>query len=221
MREFTSFILIFCLLSGVLEAQKISYSLLAGPNMNTHRGNKILEKLHHPFYSYSISGNISYHLQTNFCISTGLAYERKGTKSISDSLYDNDANYMGSGKTNHILNYLVLPLNAEYRSGQKIIFYAGAGVYAGLLLNSKEKYTLHLVNGSNYEGTSHTGLYKSFDLGLNLKTGLTIPLRKHYNLQIEVKDDLGLMNISSVPVIDNGSIKTNSLNLLAGISFKI
>jgi hypothetical protein len=43
--------------------------------------------------------------------------------------------------------------------------------------------------------------------------GVEIPL-KRYVLSFEIRDNFGLSNISKLPVANDGSIKTNALNLL-------
>jgi hypothetical protein len=55
--------------------------------------------------------------------------------------------------------------------------------------------------------------FNKADLGLSGGAGVEIPL-KRYVLSFEIRDNFGLSNISKLPVANDGSIKTNALNLL-------
>ena len=213
--------ILFVLLAMRADAQKISYSLLAGPTLNTLRGNDLIEELHDPYYGYSVAAGIHYLIRENISVSSGLTFQRKGSRVISDTLYDNNLNYMGSGKLNNILNYMVVPITIEFREGRKIVWHAGGGMFTGFLLGSREKGSIKLANGEEINTTSNLTKHKTIDLGVTVKAGLSIPSEKRFRFRMEVKNDLGLVNISDAHIGDGGSIKTNTLSLLFGIGYRL
>ena len=67
----------------------------------------------------------------------------------------------------------------------------------------------------------HTPYLKRFDTGISTGFGFSIPIKTRFCISFEVRNNLGLYNISAIPVIDNGSIKTNSTNFLFGFTYKL
>ena len=51
--------------------------------------------------------------------------------------------------------------------------------------------------------------------------GKTFKLKNNNELSIEVRENLGLSEINDVTVVDNGFIKTNSINLICNYSFNL
>ena len=64
-------------------------------------------------------------------------------------------------------------------------------------------------------------LNKSTDLGLSLGVGKRFDVGEGNYLDIEVRNNLGLTNISATEVIDDGTIKTNSINLILSYFFSL
>ena len=68
---------------------------------------------------------------------------------------------------------------------------------------------------------SFTDLNKSKDLGLSLGVGKRFNIGEGNHLDIEVRNNLGLTNISATEVIDDGAVKTNSINLILSYFFSL
>lgn len=62
---------------------------------------------------------------------------------------------------------------------------------------------------------------KKIDTGLSIIIGLKVPLSENLFLDLDIRDYLGLINLSKIDIIDNGSIKTNSLGLQIGLKYKL
>ena len=63
-----------------------------------------------------------------------------------------------------------------------------------------------------------TDLFKSFDFGLTASFKTYIPLTEKINAMIGLDDNLGLINVSAVPVGDGGTIKHNSIGVIIGLN---
>jgi len=68
-------------------------------------------------------------------------------------------------------------------------------------------------------GTPTKAQTESIDFGLTGGIGIIIPAGKKLGISIEIRDDLGLVNISKAPVYNGGTLKNNTLNFIAGIVF--
>ena len=66
-----------------------------------------------------------------------------------------------------------------------------------------------------------TDNYERFDVGLVTGFGTQIPIKEKLLLTFEIRNNLGLYNTSEVPVSNDGTIKTNSTNLLIGFAYRI
>ncbi|MCW4469734.1 PorT family protein [Flavobacterium sp. MFBS3-15] len=112
------------------------------------------------------------------------------------------------------LHYILVPLNLKYYLDPAKKFYVNGGLFAGFFLDNTLK-----VDGDKVEDESGDGIFKTLDFGLNLGLGMRIPLDNKNDLNIELRDNLGLVNISDVPVMDDGTVKTNSVNLIVSWQF--
>ena len=68
--------------------------------------------------------------------------------------------------------------------------------------------------------TNNTKLFKRFDAGIKGGGGIIISLKNKLSFSGEIRNNLGLNNISTLPVYNNGTIKTYSLNLLFSVIYK-
>jgi len=68
--------------------------------------------------------------------------------------------------------------------------------------------------------SSQAGVSKDFDFGVNLGVGICFPIDEKNDLNIELRDNLGLANINTGSTVGNGAIKTNSVNLIIAWQFE-
>jgi len=71
-----------------------------------------------------------------------------------------------------------------------------------------------------YLEKDNTDNFERLDFGIATGLGVNFPIRNNIFMSLEVRNNLGLSNISSLPVGNDGKIKTNSTNLLIGIAYK-
>ena len=65
--------------------------------------------------------------------------------------------------------------------------------------------------------SNYTSDYKTIDMGITAGIGLAIPINDKFSLSAEIRNNLGLTNISKSSSVTN---KTNSTNLLIGVTYK-
>lgn len=166
-------------------------------------------------------------LKNDFSISSGISFETKGTRS---NLKSTDLNF-GSGTNidpavfdynyNYFLNYLTFHVAAKKAFGDKLKFNLHLGPFAGYLINAKVAAKKFRQGVSTEESTDISGKYKKIDFGIRGGVGLIYPISNKFNLTIEANRNLGLNNITNYNLINGGSVKTNSYQILLGASFKL
>ena len=128
-----------------------------------------------------------YNFNKIFSLKTAITYERKGTR------LENKSDQIPAGDLIYHFDYLSLPLLFKVSAGQKIKFFANAGPCFSYLLNqsmySKSK------NGKTYKLGNNPNTYKSYDLGILLGIGMSMPVSDRFLISIEIRDNLGLMSI--------------------------
>jgi hypothetical protein len=93
-----------------------------------------------------------------------------------------------------------------------------AGPYIGYLI--KQTDITEAFGEYSKTKNDNTDNYKRTDLGITTGLGARFPIKNKLFLSIEIRNNFGLTNISSVPVVNDGVIKTNSTNLLFGIEYR-
>jgi len=71
---------------------------------------------------------------------------------------------------------------------------------------------------SKADGTSTS---KRIDSGLTTGPGAGLPVNDKLFITMEIRNNPGLVNTGSIPLVNGGTIKTNSTNLLFGIAYKL
>lgn len=213
-----SFLLfVFVIISTLSFGQsKVKLGLNGGLNYSSLRGNDLAENLK-PGFSFLTGISFEYFLKENLSIGANLNYESKIAKdkgTIYLQYQDGSSEIVKSDAiTNY--NYLVLPIYVNYYFGENKDFYINGGLFLGYLLNSK------LSSKKFNDETSTTNLNKKLDAGLVFGLGKKVRLNDKNDLKIELRENLGLVNTSDVRVYNNGTIKTNAINLILNWSFNL
>ena len=208
-------LLSFCL-STHAQTNKFDVGIEGGPSLILLYGNDIL-KNHKP--TLGASSGLFFQFNFKKCISlrTNLAFERKGSV-LSSQLNDMNGDPIGEVTTNTNFDYLTLPILVRATFGQKAHLFVNMGPYFGYLIKQSS------VSEGDYilpVSSDNTSYYSRFDAGLTAGIGFSIPIRKQFLFSFEVRNNLGLYNVSNLEVINDGTIKTNSTNFLLGLSYKL
>ncbi len=105
-----------------------------------------------------------------------------------------------------------MPLLLKYSFHRETIFFVNLGVYAGRLLG---QYTV--FEEFDYK-RDDTHLNNRWDFGLVGGFGGEYPINDYLYWTFDVRYSRGLVNISKVPVIDDGKIQTQAFSVLLGLS---
>jgi len=211
--KFKYFIFLICFtLSFTVLSQNLKIGIEGGASYTNLRGNSIAEKSE-SLFSHLIGVYGEFPISEQVFLKGGLNYERKGSK-IDSRIDDYNGIPLESYTINNSYNYLTLPILIKYQFNGQVKFFINGGPYVGYLLNSKSK-----TKSTNDYDTSY--LYKKIDFGLVAGVGMLIPFNDNFQFSLEIRDNLGVINISKVDVVGSGTIKTNSLNFLLGVNLDI
>ena len=180
-------------------------------------GNDFINKYHKPTNSFTIGTSAEIKLSSLLSFYTGLSYEKKGSVIKGDFTFENPIPFTETKKVSIIYNYITLPIILKTSLGKKRNFYLNTGTYLGYLLSQKIK----KVASGDVPTRNDTNLNKKMDFGLAYGFGYTKAVGSNKTLNIELRNNLGLINTSKVFVVNDGKIKTNAFLLLMEYSFNI
>ena len=199
------------------QQNKFDIGLEGGPSLTFLRGNELLEKFNEPKVSFMGGLSFQYNFPKIISIRTGFAFERKGAVA-KGTMLDINGNNIGNFTTHSNFEYLTAPILVRAALGNKMKFFINAGPFFSYLIKQT-----FVSQGTNIPKTvgDNSNLDKPFDMGITAGLGVAIPLKEKFSFSCEIRNNLGLYNVSEVPIYNNGSIKTNSTNLLIGFAYKI
>ncbi|MBI9039206.1 MAG: PorT family protein [Bacteroidales bacterium] len=219
MNKLRNLVLIILISSSSLifgQTNKFEVGLEMGPSLKSLYGNDALAN----DVSIGFLGGLTF--QYNFSklvsIRTNISFERKGltTKSIA---IDVNGNVIGEIKFHSNFDYLSVPLLCRFTIGKEINFFANAGPYLSYLIKQQDK--SNAIGEYPETKIDNTHNFKRLDFGLTYGLGMIFPIREKLLLSAEIRNNIGLSNISSLPLVNDGSIKTNSIIILIGIAYRI
>jgi hypothetical protein len=200
-----------------LAQDKISLGVNGGATYSSFRGNPSAEDFN-AGVDFLAGFSFEYKLKERLSLVVNLNYDRKSaSKNFLDEfiLGPDDPNLISDVKVKLKMQFISLPILVRYKFGNKNDFYINGGPFISYLLKSE------LSNDYDNTSLDMTKSFKKIDYGLVLGFGKTFKLKNNTELSVEIRENLGLNNISSKPVVDDGSIKTNSLNLICNYSFNL
>lgn len=206
-------------LSFKLNAQerKFNLGLETGPSYTTLWGNSIIEQIHQPTYQFVSGLQFQYHVNWNFSLYGGLQYGRIGIS--SDIEFRNQNNVvLESSELKQNFDYLILPFTLRYHFGLKSQFFIEGGTYYGWLLNAEQ-----VIRATETTPESRENIGEQFypiDYGLTVGFGMHFPINKEFIISLCLRNNYGLYNLSIGPVVNDGSIRTNSSHLLVGLIYQ-
>ncbi len=195
---------------------KLELGFEGGCSLISLRGNDILSVSSHPRIALVGGFSLQYNFNKKFSLRTNISFERKGAalKEIILEYYP----YTGVNFTGNVnLDYLTMPFLFRATFGKKIRYFANGGPFVSFLIRET-----NIERPANMPKmvSVHTSDYKKLDAGLTLGVGLSIPLKEHLVISLELRNNLGLINVYAIPQPDSYSIGTNSTNVLMGIAYK-
>jgi hypothetical protein len=193
---------------------KFRIGINSGITLSHFRGNDLVNRSNSGL-GFLVGLDFEYSLKEKLSLRTNVSYETKSIVYKTIVLYDNFGAPTGKNtKIKSTYDYITIPILVKYSFDNKKSFFINGGPFLGFLLNAKSK--AESVDSNNF-----TSLNKNLDYGLSFGIGKRFNLNEKNDLNIEIRDNLGLVNTSAVKVINDGTIKTNSVNLILGWSFGI
>ena len=204
-------------ISNNFAQSKLKLGVNGGLTYSSFRGNPQIETLDAGF-DFLVGVSFEYQLKERLSLVANINYDRKtATDNPYIQIIENpdDPSFYGKVKIKFRNQYLSLPILLKYKFGTNNSFFINGGPFLSYLLKSE------LTN--NYDDTSsdQTDNFKTLDYGLTFGFGKTFKLKNNNELSIEIRENLGLSEINDVTVVDNGFVKTNSINLICNYSFDL
>ncbi|MDB5137079.1 MAG: PorT family protein [Mucilaginibacter sp.] len=159
-------------------------------------------------FNLGVSGE--YYFSDRWGIKGKLIYDQKGWGNGYISI-DNGAN-AGTviDGVNFHLNYLTIPVMADWHFGRHRNWYLNFGPYVGVLLNSKE---------SSNSGVNISEAFNTTDFGLDLGVGVKFPISNKVKLFIEADGQSGIASIFKDT--DGGNVQNVRSSINIGFLFPI
>ncbi len=214
-----SLILVNLLLISKAQKNKIEYGFQSGVNINSAYGNGISKTVNGALTGLHIGGHFKIQKTKHFGLKAILAYDQNGWAYRSLTFVDNNGTGLATGDLLSKLNYINLPLLAEYSFGDKIKFNLDAGVFVGYLLSNKMIRKIKEPVASTQKTSS--SFRKSANLGVSVGGGVQIPVSAKIKLDLGIQNNLGLLNIYKSATTNTSTIKTNAFSVLCGITFNL
>ena len=204
-------------ISNNFAQSKLKLGVNGGLTYSSFRGNPQIETLDAGF-DFLVGVSFEYQLKERLSLAANINYDRKtATDNPYIQIIENpdDPSFYGKVKIKFRNQYLSLPILLKYKFGTNDSFFINGGPFLSFLLKSE------LTN--NYDDTSsdQTDNFKTLDYGLTFGFGKTFKLKNNNELSIEIRENLGLSEVNDVTVVDNGFVKTNSINLICNYSFNL
>ena len=212
--------LIFLLVVEQCYSQELEIELIARPALTSLRGNDAAKNNFDPTYYFSTGLGVNYLFKNYSVINFAVLYDQKGGRGESIILLrDSQGQDIGEGIiTNEAtFDYITIPIQWGQRFGQKLKYQFGIGLYTSFLL--KQELTSKGLDGQVDAHEDNTEMYKKVDFGLSASFNVYVPFNDSFSFKVGLDDNLGLINVSDVPVSGDGTIKHNSLGISVGLNF--
>jgi opacity protein-like surface antigen len=161
------------------EKGSFEFGIAAGLNTSTVQSGTVTNSGTRIGFNAGAFGD--YFLSDRWSIKVKLAYDQKGW----DDGFINDVDNGISTKTNYRLDYLTIPVMANWHFGKTRNWYLNFGPYAGILLSAKE--TALNMDLKDF--------MQSTDLGLAVGIGVKIPVSDRIKIMIETDGQGGFTDI--------------------------
>lgn len=195
---------------------RLEISAQGGPSYGWLRGNPVLHS-GSGLVGAAVGATFQYGLTERSSLRLGVGYQQKGS-SVAMTFTDIIGNDLGKGKVHNNLDYLMMPLLFRVSCGTGTRISAGLGPYLGYLIDARRSYS---GSANNMPGTDMLQELERVDFGVSGSVGVERSLGARTVLHAEVRYDHGLADISALPVIGHGSIRTNAACLVVGLGYRI
>lgn len=114
--------------------------------------------------------------------------------------------------------YVVLPVYLNHSASGKYSFILNSSPFVSVLLNRKSIYSEMYAFHGTPPGHQPQSLH---DLGVSVGAGVRVPISSRFQLDVGVRDELGLLNLDGWILGNNNFSQNNSLGVILGLKYKI
>lgn len=207
-------LIVFGILSVNAQSNDFELGVELGPNVSILYGNDILKDYHTPALGFSGGISFQYNFTPVISLRTNIFYEQKGSNS-NIPVINIDGQIMYQSKMRTQFNQLTVPILLRVNFGRQGNFFVNAGPFMGFNISARGHLPKIDAAPSNI-----THQFERIDFGLSAGFGASFPISKSFAATVEVRNNLGLLNLGRDNVINNQTIKTNTTNLLVGFAYK-
>ena len=213
-RLFTVAVIAVCSIHSYSKDMEIGF--MAGPTVTKHFTNFGIK--YNPDVRYAAEFMFQYRFTNIIGLRTGLGYENKGARINYVSLVDQSGNDISNGKVQFHQHYLTLPVLAEFTFGKKVQPFVNAGIYLGVLLNSKTVFRY----GDNKTSDNITNDKQRIDVGVMASAGIKVPVKKSCFFVFEIRNNIGLLNVykNNFPGSERYKTRNYSTSFNVGFSYR-
>ena len=213
------FIFFICIHSGAALAQVGSFHVggHAGLGVRVITGSSFATETYNPGIGCGLGGAVYYQFSEVLSIVAGAGLERKGAAGRFQ-LTDEFGNELRQTRLRLNFDYLSIPLLARFHSGGDGQFFANAGPCFDFMVSARANV------GDLGEAPERTDVNEQFDT-FNLAAVVGVGYQKEYSDQIkgtiELRNSIGLWNISAAPPEQQARIMVNSAVIFVGVQYRL
>lgn len=201
------------------QTNRVDIGIEGGPTVATMFGNKVLTDYNNPRPLYTGGLFIRYNLPRFLSFQTGAYFERKGATG-KVGMTNLVGEPIGTARVNTNFDYIVLPLLLRGTMGNNFRLFVEAGGYYGLLLD-KSQWIRNRSDGGTDVESAYMGDFKNYDIGVVAGAGAEVLAGSNMSFSFTVRNNIGLVNISTLPIANDGTIQHFSTNFLFGMAYKL
>ncbi|KOS07362.1 hypothetical protein AM493_15935 [Flavobacterium akiainvivens] len=199
--------------SSATDTKRLLFGFNAGATYAGLHGNNASGE-NNTTIDYLVGLSLEVPFNNNFSLIGNVNYERLAfTRNIPFGS-GADASEGGYG-TRLILQNITVPLNVKYYIGQSKDYYINGGAFVRYFVDQTVRINGEKVNDAGY------GSFQDFTYGVNLGLGMCFDVNENNTINVEVRDNLGLSNITRQTATGANSVKTNSVNLIIAWQFEL
>ena len=115
-------------------------------------------------------------------------------------------------------NHVVVPVSINRTGFKRHSFIKNSSPFVSVVYNRKSIFS----DAPAFRGTYRSGMVESFnDMGVSIGAGVRVPITTKFQVDIGVRDELGLLNLDGFVLKNNSFSQNNSLGFTLGLKYTI
>ncbi|WP_018343803.1 porin family protein [Cytophaga aurantiaca] len=202
--------------SVIAQDSKFEIGLQAGPNLTAMRyASDMLQANRYPQVAGIAGLFVQYNINNTFALRIDPAFERLADKTDKITYTNQNDNMIGPGTTHFHYDYITIPVLVRASIGNKLKYFLNVGPSFSFLLNQSV-----ISDWTPDRKTNRTDYYQTLNFGITGGIGVALPIKEKFSLSFEIRDNLGLTNIST-STNSNYAFRSNATSLLVGFAYKL